>query len=109
MEDRTARFWSFTIFPADLLRAAPQSYEGLMRCGKSGDWLRLSDIQRGAPQFESLWLVISQLDFWVERERKLRKSCAKFCLRAALPFQSGQSAKERERTWGRHYVCSCLR
>ena len=61
----------FSSLPEDLPRAGPEIYDGMMRCGTSArDWLNLSGISRGTPQFQSLWLVCSQLDFWVERERK---------------------------------------
>lgn len=30
----------------------------------------LSGVQRSSPQFQTLWLLVSQLDFWVDRERR---------------------------------------
>ena len=62
----------FSSLPEDLLRAGPEIYDGMMRCGTSArDWLNLSGITRGTAQFQSLWLACSQFDFWVERERKV--------------------------------------
>ncbi|MDA8582908.1 hypothetical protein N9L68_01720 [bacterium] len=60
----------FTGLPKDMERAAGEIYASMMRCGTSArDWLMLSGTPRGTAAWQCLWMLVTQLDIWTDRER----------------------------------------